>query len=76
MFVFYLEPTKSLRIKSEYTQRDVVRLVDIFNCLTYDWTVKDDKNIYISYLVHTIYIYVFITNVTVDTVNHLIKEIC
>jgi hypothetical protein len=42
MLVFYLEPTKSLRIKSEYTQRDVVRLVDIFNCLTYDWTVKDE----------------------------------
>jgi len=36
------EPTKSLGIKTEYTPSVVVRsgLVNIFNCLAYDWTVK------------------------------------
>ena len=36
------KPTKSLNVKTEYMPIDVVRLVNIFNCLAYDWTVKDE----------------------------------
>jgi len=39
------EPTKSLGIDTEYTLRDAVRLVNIFNCLPYEWTVKDEWNV-------------------------------
>jgi hypothetical protein len=35
------EPTKYLGIKTAYTPRAVIPLVNIFNCLTFDWTVKD-----------------------------------
>ena len=34
------EPTKSWSIKTEYIPKAVVWLVNIFNCLAYDWTVK------------------------------------
>jgi hypothetical protein len=34
------EPIKSLGFKIEYTPRSVVQLVNIFNCLAYDWMVK------------------------------------
>ena len=34
--------TNSLGIKTRYTPRAVVRLVSIFNCLAYDWVVKDE----------------------------------
>ena len=35
----------SLIFETEYIPRDVVRLVNIniFNCLAYDWTVKDKR---------------------------------
>jgi hypothetical protein len=36
------EPTKSFGIKTEYMPRAVVRLVNIFNCIEYDWTVSDE----------------------------------
>jgi hypothetical protein len=36
------EPNKSLGIKTEYMPRAVVRLDNIFNCLAYEWTVKDE----------------------------------
>jgi len=41
------EPTKSLGIKTEYTPNVVVlsRLVNIFNCLAYDWTVNDELKV-------------------------------
>jgi hypothetical protein len=35
--------TKSLGIKTENTLKAVVRLVNIFKFLAYDWTSKDDK---------------------------------
>ena len=35
--------TKSLGIKTENTLKAVVRLVNIFKFLAYDWTGKDDK---------------------------------
>jgi len=35
-------PTLSLGIKTEYTPRTVVRLVNIFNCLAYDWMTRDE----------------------------------
>ena len=35
------EPSKSLGIKAKSMWRGVVLLVNIFNCLVYDWTVKD-----------------------------------
>jgi len=28
-------------IKTEYTSRDAVPLVNMYHCLAYDWTVKD-----------------------------------
>jgi hypothetical protein len=39
------EPTKSLGIKTQYTPSVVFRLVNIFNCLAYDWAVKDESMI-------------------------------
>ena len=36
------EPTKSLGIKNENVQRSIVWLVKIFNCLAYDWAVKNE----------------------------------
>jgi hypothetical protein len=38
------EPTKSLGIKTEYTPK----LVNIFNCLAYDWIVKDERKSNVS----------------------------
>jgi len=35
--------TKSLGIKTEHTLKAVVRLVNIYKFLAYDWTSKDDK---------------------------------
>ena len=35
--------TKSLGIKTEHTLKAVVRLVNIFKFLVYDWTSNDDK---------------------------------
>ena len=34
------DPAKSLSIKTRYTPRAVVQLVNLFNCLPYYWTVK------------------------------------
>ena len=36
------QPTKSLGIKADYMQRAVVPLVNIFNCLAFDWMVEDE----------------------------------
>ena len=36
------EPIKFLDNKTMYMPRAVIRLVNIFNCLAYDWTVKDE----------------------------------
>jgi len=33
-------PETSLTIQTDYTQRDVVWLVNVFSCLTYDWTLN------------------------------------
>jgi len=38
------EPTKYLGIKIEYTPRDVVRQVNIFNCLAYEWIVLRNES--------------------------------
>ena len=39
------EPTKSLGMKTYYMPKAVVWLVDVFNCLAYDWTTKDEWKI-------------------------------
>ena len=33
---------KFLGMKADYATRAVVPVVNIFNCLSYDWTVKDE----------------------------------
>lgn len=30
-------------LKDEHSKRDVVILVNLFNCIAYDWTVRDDE---------------------------------
>ena len=32
-------------LKAEYTPRTIVRLVNIFNCLAYDWMIKDKRKV-------------------------------
>jgi hypothetical protein len=39
------DPTEYLGIKTEYTSRTFVLLVNIFNCLAYDWTIKDESEV-------------------------------
>jgi hypothetical protein len=39
------ESTKFSGIKTESNQRDGVRLVNILNCLAYDWTVKYERRV-------------------------------
>ena len=39
------DPTEYLGIKTEYTPRTCVLLVNIFNCLAYDWTIKDESEV-------------------------------
>ena len=36
------ESTKSRKIHVKHSLRDVVRLVSIFDCLAYDWKVKNE----------------------------------
>jgi len=36
----------SLQFKTKSTSRAIVTLVNIFNCLAYDWTIKDDERLH------------------------------
>jgi hypothetical protein len=40
-----VEPTKCWGIKTEYLSRAVVPFVNMFNCLAYDWTFKDELKV-------------------------------
>ena len=39
------EPTKSTNIKTKQTMRDAVWFVNLYNCIAYDWMIKDEGNI-------------------------------
>jgi hypothetical protein len=41
-FFRYINQRWTIGFKIKYTPRVAVRLLNIFNCLAYDWTVKDD----------------------------------